>query len=1377
MKNLIKFVAALAAVLSFTACQKEIDGSKEEPVVTHKVTFVAGTPETKTSATVDGSVVNYSWKSTDEQENGTPEKFHVYENGVEATSIEAVLDDDDVMMISAEFAGPEVQNPAYTCHFNSGVRAVQALDSDGEYDQLSDVLVAKENDPEAGDKSMFTFSFRREIAVAEATLKNLAAGEKVSNIRIESTDGTVLAANYDISEKAFSTTGSTSIELNGLALTIDPSEHTASFRFITVPVADAMLKVSVTTIDGEGKIAGKYVKEFSKAITFNRGNLKRFNVALENDYLDPHINDEGWFRVEDARALNAGDVIRIGRPQHEVVAGAYAENKYFSKVEAEYSVSGDELKRLNIEKGAIDLTLGGSTDAWTIANGSTYYTPSSDIKTATEDPTTWKIQIAASTADAPYVATITDGNNTIKYNASSPRFKTYASGQMDVYVYKKYGNPTDKGLRAECDVEFQIDGAKVEAAEVTMGSDHNVFPEVYTTSTGAKTFSSDNQEVATVDAEGNVTLVSDGTAKIKVEIAETEDTKAGSAEYTMTVNPEPVGDLLNRAWTGIADKTTSYSDWSGKTGSFSGNTYAGNSAGSNNSIQLRASSSTQAKSGIVVTTSASSKVARTVEVSWNTNTITQRSLKIFGKNTAYESPADLYGDAKGTELGTIGRSETTLEITGDYEYIGILAVGGALYLDNIQITWEAAKPAREGLGFYFGVTKVTEPLSATVGDSFTAPVLKDNNGAIDGATYTSSATDVADFVNGVLTLKKIGTTTIKATVPATAEYAAGEATYTLNVGNKLASIAMADGTAQKTTYYVGDEFSFAGIKVTATYNDGTTKTLTDADLTAANFSGFNSETPVAEQAITVTYTENDIPAECQYNVEIRERVTLYDITLPAAVNGNTVTVKGGATQAPAGETVTLVVTPATANGYYLTSLNVNGGDELYTESIKLGGEVAFTMPAGAATVTASFSNLYTVTLTQPAENGTVKVAGTTTASQTFAYGANVTVTAEPVDGYELDEWTVTGTTLADASAASTSFTMPKNAVSVTASFKEESKSKTVVLTTADYTWKASNNQVSQVVDGVTFNFKGGSTEPTYYNDGLRTYENCVITISSSLTITAMTFTYTISNSGSLSTETGTWNASKKEWSGSAKSVVFTVGHSSGTKNGQVRITEISVTIDGGSAPAVIPVTSVTLNKAATSLSVGGTETLTATVNPDNATNKNITWTTSVAGVVTVDGGKITAVSAGSAVIRATSAEDATKYAECTVTVTEGASGYILSEVVSGTTYYMKTDCSSTTTKSEAGEFFWEITDGSKGVLYYINNGTKYYISHQTSGKTNIVNNSTVPTGNNLWTITEDKSNKTVTFRSNAQTTRYLGTTNNGFKAYAATHTLTYEQKQ
>ena len=82
----------------------------------------------------------------------------------------------------------------------------------------------------------------------------------------------------------------------------------------------------------------------------------------------------------------------------------------------------------------------------------------------------------------------------------------------------------------------------------------------------------------------------------------------------------------------------------------------------------------------------------------------------------------------------------------------------------------------------------------------------------------------------------------------------------------------------------------------------------------------------------------------------------------------------------------------------------------------------------------------------------------------------------------------------------------------------------------------------------------------------------------------------------------------------------------------------------------IPVTSVTLDKSALSLTLGGGEaTLNATVLPAEATNKKVTWSSSSTGVVTVTNGVVTAVSVGEATITVTT-EDGGKEATCTVTV-------------------------------------------------------------------------------------------------------------------------------
>lgn len=86
----------------------------------------------------------------------------------------------------------------------------------------------------------------------------------------------------------------------------------------------------------------------------------------------------------------------------------------------------------------------------------------------------------------------------------------------------------------------------------------------------------------------------------------------------------------------------------------------------------------------------------------------------------------------------------------------------------------------------------------------------------------------------------------------------------------------------------------------------------------------------------------------------------------------------------------------------------------------------------------------------------------------------------------------------------------------------------------------------------------------------------------------------------------------------------------------------------------VPVTGVTLDKSTLTLEVGGTGKLNATVNPDNATNKTVTWSTSDRSVATVDTtGKVTAVKVGTATITATTADGGFK-AECAVTVNAAA---------------------------------------------------------------------------------------------------------------------------
>jgi uncharacterized protein YjdB len=84
--------------------------------------------------------------------------------------------------------------------------------------------------------------------------------------------------------------------------------------------------------------------------------------------------------------------------------------------------------------------------------------------------------------------------------------------------------------------------------------------------------------------------------------------------------------------------------------------------------------------------------------------------------------------------------------------------------------------------------------------------------------------------------------------------------------------------------------------------------------------------------------------------------------------------------------------------------------------------------------------------------------------------------------------------------------------------------------------------------------------------------------------------------------------------------------------------------------SIVPVTGVTVSPTSATLAVGGTQQLTSTVAPANATNKTVTYSSNNTGVATVNGsGLVTAVGSGSATITVTT-QDGSKTATAAITV-------------------------------------------------------------------------------------------------------------------------------
>ncbi|WP_139651647.1 cell wall-binding repeat-containing protein [Raoultibacter phocaeensis] len=118
----------------------------------------------------------------------------------------------------------------------------------------------------------------------------------------------------------------------------------------------------------------------------------------------------------------------------------------------------------------------------------------------------------------------------------------------------------------------------------------------------------------------------------------------------------------------------------------------------------------------------------------------------------------------------------------------------------------------------------------------------------------------------------------------------------------------------------------------------------------------------------------------------------------------------------------------------------------------------------------------------------------------------------------------------------------------------------------------------------------------------------------------------------------------------SKAVSFTLDAGGFTPGDIVAGSGFVLAVENGlyTVTAVVPVTGVTLDKTNLELTEGGTATLVATVAPDNATDKRVTWTSSNEAAATVSAsGVVTAVKAGTATITAKAGD---KTATCAVTV-------------------------------------------------------------------------------------------------------------------------------
>ena len=348
--------------------------------------------------------------------------------------------------------------------------------------------------------------------------------QSVNNIT-QYSDGTI-AFNFkglsNVAKPVFSPAGgkyedaqtvTISCDTEGAAIyyTIDGTTPTASSTLYTGPITVA----ETTTINA---IAIAYGEESDMVSATYKIGISANTYKLVESISDL-VSGKNYIIACGSKSTAAGSLTKSGN------------SSYLNKVDVE--VDGEYIT-LEDESDVLVFTLTGSGSSWSMqndANGYLYCTAAKKVAFSSSKPSTnWTLSNSTSGVIMAYTGGYWSNYGTMLYNSGSPRFTTYTSDPTSSMIYANLYMEVEVQQKQDVTMAFSAT-----EATATMGSDFTA-PTLTTNPEGlAVAWSSSNSDVATVDDEGNVTLVGAGTTTITATFAGNSSYNAASASYTLTV--------------------------------------------------------------------------------------------------------------------------------------------------------------------------------------------------------------------------------------------------------------------------------------------------------------------------------------------------------------------------------------------------------------------------------------------------------------------------------------------------------------------------------------------------------------------------------------------------------------------------------------------------------------------------------------------------------------------------------------------------------------------------------------------------------------------------------------------------------------------------
>ncbi len=477
-----------------------------------------------------------------------------------------------------------------------------------------------------------------------------------------------------------------------------------------------------------------------------------------------------------------------------------------------------------------------------------------------------------------------------------------------------------------------------------------------------------------------------------------------------------------------------------------------------------------------------------------------------------------------------------------------------------------------------------------------------------------------------------------------------------------------------------------------TANKSVTWNSSNESVAIVDENGVVTAIAVGESTITATTTDgSDLSASCQVTVvpTLAETIILdkAEISLEATVTATLVatvlpelTTNKSVTWTSSNEAVATVnnngeVTAIAVGEAIITATTVDDSNLSATCKVTVIPTLATSIELDKTEISLEATETATLVATVLPELTTNKSVTWISSNEAVAtVDANGVVTAIAVGEAVITATTTDGTNLSASCKVTVvptlaeSITLDKTEISL-----EATETATLVAsilpelaTNKSVTWTSSNDAVATVdANGVvTAIAVGEATITATTTDGTNLSASCKVTVVPTL---AESITLDKTEISLEATETATLVATVLPELTTNKSVTWTSSNEAvATVNNNGEVTAIAVgeaiitvtTVDGSNLSATCKVTvvptlaeTITLDKTEISLEATQTAELTATVLPELATNKSVTWKSSNEAVATVDAnGVVTAIALGEAVITATTTDGSNLSATCKVTV-------------------------------------------------------------------------------------------------------------------------------